>query len=115
MRLLDTDAVIDLLRRRDYEDGSISAITLIEVLRGIAEEKRAGVKELLEESFDVIGLDNETILAYCTLYQALKKKGESIPDADLLIGATAISRDIPLTTGDHHFQRLKEFGLRITD
>ena len=34
MRLLDTHAVIDLLRGGRYEQRSISAITLIEALRG---------------------------------------------------------------------------------
>ncbi len=38
-----------------------------------------------------------------------------LPDADLLIATTAISRDIPLKTGNQHFQRLREFGLRLED
>lgn len=114
MRLLDTDAVIELLREGEYEPGSISVITLIEVLRGIEEEKRGRVKGLLEESFNVLGLDNEAVLAYCTLYQRLRESGEQVPDADLLIAATAISRSIPLKTGDNHFQRLVEHGLKLT-
>jgi len=113
LSLLDTDAVIDLLRRRAYEPGSISAITLVEVLRGISGERREGVKGLLEESFDTVGLDNRVILTYCDLYRTLRERGEAIPDADLLIAATAISRDVPLMTGDQHFQRLEEFGLKI--
>ena len=80
----------------------------------IPEEKRSGVKDLLKESFDLLSLDNDTVLVYCTLYQALKDRGESIPDADLLIAAAAISRGIPLKTGDQHFERLKEYGLVTT-
>ena len=115
MRLLDTDAVIELLRLKTYEPGSIAIITLIEVLRGIPEEKRAGAKGLLEESFDLLSLDNDTVLTYCSLYQALRERGDSIPDADLLIAATAMSRDIPLKSGDRHFERLKDFGLVTAD
>ena len=39
----------------------------------------------------------------------------SIPDADLLIAAAAISENIVLKTGDKHFERLKEFGLKLAE
>lgn len=114
MMLLDTDAVIGLLREGEYEPGGISVITLVEVLRGVGEEKRGQVKGLLEESFQILGLDNDAVLTYCSLYGRLREGGEAIPDADLLIAATAISRKIPLKTGDGHFQRLREYGLELT-
>ena len=66
MNLLDTDAVIGLLRERRYEAGAISVVTLIEVLRGIEDEKREEVKGLLEQSFNVLNLDNKVITTYCT-------------------------------------------------
>jgi len=66
MNLLDTDAVIGLLRERRYEAGAISVLTLIEVLRCIEDEKREEVKGLLEQSFDVLNLDNIVITTYCT-------------------------------------------------
>ena len=113
MRLLDTSAVVDLLRRRTYEPGRIASITLIEVLRGVPREKRAEVKQLLEESFEPIGLDNQAILTYCSIHEALRERGEAIPDADLLIAATAMSRGLTLKTGDRHFRRLEELGLKI--
>jgi len=114
MSLLDTDAVIELLRERRYEAGSITVITLIEILRGVEDERRNEVKELLEESFDVINLDNKVINTYCTLYNKLREKGEAIPDADLLIAAASMSHELPLKTGDKHFERLKTLGLTIT-
>jgi predicted nucleic acid-binding protein len=112
MKLLDTDAVIDQLKRREHEPGSIPVITLIEVLRGIPDEKREQAKELIEESYQTIGLDNDAVLTYCTLYRKLRQEGETIPDADLLIASTAISRDMPIQTRDAHFQRLAAHGLR---
>jgi predicted nucleic acid-binding protein len=36
-----------------------------------------------------------------------------MPDADLIIAATAISRNMTLKTGDGHFRRLKNHGLKI--
>lgn len=114
MNLFDTDALIELLRERRHEIGAISIITLIEVLRGLETKKRAKVKKLLEESFDVQGLDNEIIETYCSLCRKLKKQGISLPEADLLIAATAISRNMTLKTHDEHFERLTEFGLKLT-
>ena len=113
MNMLDTDAIIELLRKKRYEAGCFSIVTLVEVLRGIGDESRLEVKKLLEESFDVINIDNKVVITYCTLYQKLREKGETIPDADLLVAATAISRNLPLKTADKHFERLKALGLRI--
>jgi len=113
MNLLDTDIVIELLRERRHEVGAISIITLIEVLRGLETRKRAKVKELLEESFNLLSLDNEVIETYCNLYHKLREEGTTIPDADLLIAATAMSHDIALKTKDEHFERLKKLGLKL--
>ncbi len=113
MNLLDTDIVIQLLHKKRFEQGSISVITLVEILRGLEEKKRPQVKELLEESFAVKGLDNRAVLTYCNLYRKLKEAGASVPDADLLIAATAISHNMMLMTGDEHFARLVDLGLRL--
>jgi predicted nucleic acid-binding protein len=113
MNLLDTDVIIELLRKKQYEVGAISTVTLIEVLRGLDAEKRARAKKLLEESFSIQAIDNKVIEAYCSLYQKLRSEGTQIPDADLIIAATAISRNMTLKTGDEHFRRLKNHGLKI--
>ncbi len=113
MNLLDTDVIIQMIREKKYAPGAISPVTLIEVLRGIDTKKRAKVKQLLEESFPLIDLDNSVIETYCSIYQSLKKDGSSLPDADLLIAATAIAHDVTLKTGDDHFQRLKPLGLKL--
>jgi len=113
MSLFDTETVIGLLRDRRYEAGSISIITLIEVLRGLETKKRAKVKELLEESFNLINLGNEVIQTYCNLYHRLKEEGTPIPDADLLIAATAIAHNLTLKTEDQHFKRLRDLGLKL--
>jgi len=113
MILLDTDVVIEMLRKRRYEAGAISIITLIEVLRRLKTEKREKVKELLEESFDVLNINNQVIEMYCSIYRNLKEKGMLVPDADILIAATAISNNITLKTKDKHFKELKKFGLKL--
>ena len=113
MNLLDTDIIIEMLRERKHEVGAISIITLIEILRGLETKKRAKVKELLEESFNLLNLDNEVIETYCNLYHKLKEEGTLIPDADLLIAATAMSHNITLKTKDEHFERLRHLGLKL--
>mgnify|MGYP000333042756 FL=1 len=113
MILLDTDVVIEMLRKRRYEAGAISIITLIEVLRGLRAEKREKVKELLEESFDVLNINNQVIETYCSIYRNLKEKGMLVPDADILIAATAISNNMTLKTRDKHFKELEKFGLKL--
>nr|MDO8080142.1 hypothetical protein [Candidatus Freyarchaeota archaeon] len=51
MKLLDTETIVELLRKREHEFGAVSIITLMEVLRVVEIQKRTEVKELLEESF----------------------------------------------------------------
>lgn len=113
MKLIDTSALIDMLRKKSYEAGAISVITLIEVLRGIRAEKRSRVKKLIEESFEVLNLDNEVIETYCNLYNAFKERGEMVSEADLLIASTAISHGLVLKTRDKHFNKLKPLGLEV--
>jgi len=43
----------------------------------------------------------------------LKQRRQSIPEADLLIAATAISNNLILVTKDRGFERLKELGLKL--
>ncbi len=113
MKLLDTSIVIDDLRREVFEEGAISTITLIEVLRGVPPEKREKTKQLLESVFDLLRIDNKTILKYCELYQELRRSREIIPDADLLIAATAIANNLELVTRDKDFIRLQRLGLKL--
>jgi predicted nucleic acid-binding protein len=114
MNLLDTDTIIEMLRQKKHEIGAISTISLIEVLRGIEPKKRAKAKELLEESFNHLNIDNPVIETYCALYDKLKNEGALVPDADLLIAATAITQNIELKTKDEHFKRLEKLGLKLT-
>jgi tRNA(fMet)-specific endonuclease VapC len=113
MNLLDSGIIIDMLRHNNFHPGAISTLTLIEVLRGIDSKKRIQIKQLLEESFTIININNPTIETYCELYNKLKKNGTPLPDADLLIAATAIAHNLTLETKDEHFQRLKSIGLKI--
>ena len=113
MNLLDTGIIIDNMETDNYGPAIISSITLLEVLRGIEDKKRLQIRQLLEESFSVLNLNNSIIEAYCKIYRKLKEEGNLLPDADLIIAATAIAHDLVLETKDSHFLRLKALGLKL--
>ena len=92
----------------DFAEGSISVITLIEVLRGIEnEQKRSKSNALIEEAFEVLDVNKEVALAYLKLHFELKKRGKIVSDADALIAATAHARNETLSTLDKDFQKFE--------
>ena len=113
MNLLDTGILIDNMEKDNYAPAIISSITLIEVLRGVEDKKRLQTRQLLEESFSILNLNYSIIEAYCKIYRKLKEDGNLLPDADIIIAATAIAHDLVLETKDVHFLRLKSLGLKM--
>ena len=113
MKLVDTSVLINWLRKEELREGYISIITLIEILRGVPAHKRREVKQALEEIYAIIPLDNEVIQEYCDLYEALKRRGIKISDADLLITASAKAKNLTLVTADKGLERLRELGIKI--
>ena len=113
MTLIDTSIAIDSLQYGAPRTGSISVITLLELLRGVAEDKRPELKTSLEGYYPVLGLDNDTILEYCRVFESLRSRGELIPEANMMIAAIAISKDMELWTDDEHFTRLLGHGLKL--
>ena len=101
------------MKSDNYGRALISSITLLEVLRGIEDKRRQQIRQLLEESYSILNLNNSIIEAYCKIYRKLKEEGNLLPDADLIIAATAIAHDLTLETKDAHFLRLKALGLKL--
>ena len=116
--MIDTSVLIDLYHDRkleEYSGSAISIITLFEFVRGIrSERKRVEVLKRLEKLFKVEPLDNVIILTASKIYRHLKRKGELIDDADILIGATAIAKGYTVwTTNIDHFERMRDFGVKL--
>ena len=105
--MLDTTELIHAIRGRSgFDEGSISIMTLIEVLRGIEDEdKREKTMDLLQDAFEILDVNRDVAQAYLKLHFELKRKGESSSDADQLIAATALSRGEMLLTSDKGFLR----------
>lgn len=60
----------------------------------------------------LIGLDDATMERFARLRAALRRRGELIPDLDLLIAATALEGDLTLLTRNvRHFARIPELRL----
>jgi len=116
--IFDSSALIETIRAgTGFEEGAISVITLIEVLRGIDDEKkRTKMIGLIKGAFDILVVDEAVGRAYLELYFELKNKGELASDADTLIAATAQSKRETLITADRGFLRFEPFiKIRLLD
>ena len=122
--LLDSDVLIDNLRRRSklsekvVNSGATSIINLGELVYGafksIDPSKSLDVLEnFLEDlELDVVNLEKETIYIFGKLKADLEKKGIRLDDFDLLIAAVAIFNNLTLVTRNiRHFKRIK--GLKL--
>jgi len=56
-------------------------------------------------------IDSQSALK--NVFKLYRQEGTPIPDADLLMAATAMAHNLTLKTEDQHFKRLREFGLKL--
>ncbi len=121
MILLDTDVCIEILhgnrvviekRLRCFERVAICFMTVGELYYG-AERSKCKSKNLdiVDEftlSIDIIDTDLEIIKKFAELKANLYKNNILLPDADILIASTALTKCSKLITGNiKHFNRFK--------
>lgn len=118
MILLDSSILIELFRKKDknktafynlaqeYSELCISAITYYEI--GIGNRKsHYEYWEKLTENLTVIPFDKACSISAIDIYLDLIKANNIIDLADLLIGATALTHNIPIATLNvKHFERI---------
>ena len=97
-------------------EGSITSITLGEVLFGVekrgSRQLRERVERIIVRGFSVRSFDRRAAEAYGPLRLALERAGEPIGEPDMRIASIALSRDLTLLTGNvRHFERVP--GLRV--
>ena len=126
--LLDTNIVSYILKRnltldrklrevnRSGDEVFISCITFFEVKRGLlainATRQLADFNTFVQK-YDILFLDDiEIIEKACEIHAALKRKGTPIQEADVLIAATAITRDLILVSNDSDLLRVDEINLQ---
>ena len=96
----------------------LSIISVYEYLRGLAVLGRDVVyaERILKTLFTIIPLTEKTIIKAAEIYASLYRRGVLIPDPDILIAASCIIEEIPLSTFNiRHFKRLEEYGLEIVN
>ena len=122
--VVDTNIIIDIFERDNSNlllklapyDTYISYVTLYEYLYGYYYLGKNYLKEknVLEKVFKVVYPTQDLLLQAMEIDVKLTKKGERIPQADILIASTAILLNAPLLTKDlKHFKKLEEYGLKI--
>lgn len=128
MHLLDSDIVIDFLKKKDpgfsvvsrviNEELAISVITWMEISYGAkkADPKGQRFKEfatfLKNLDIKVLPITQDIGTHFVDLKIYLEKVGERLPDFDLLIASTAItSKSDLITRNTKHFQRIKNLDL----
>ncbi len=120
--LLDTDILSELLKQHpqvthrarlylaEHSRIAFSIITRYEILRGL----KAKQAHAQEAAFDtlcqgcvILPLTDRVIERAATLYAELYRRGALLPDADLLIAATALDAQLTVVTNNlDHFQRI---------
>lgn len=100
---------LELLKNTDSRLVKVPAIVKAELLVGAIksrnpEKSRKAVEELLV-NFEILPFDDRCAIAYANIRAELELAGNRIESNDLIIAATAISRDAILATND-----LNDFG-----
>ena len=122
MILIDTDICIELLRgnRQILEkrlacgtEVAVAFMTAAELFYGAEKSQKSkenlGLVERFLLSVRVLHTDSDVARKFGQLKAGLALEGFMLPDADLLIAATALARDATLITGNvKHFQRVGE-------
>jgi len=104
-------ALVDFAKQTIF----ISTITYYETKRGLlATQATRKMKDFdkICQKYEMLGTDSETVLDKASeIYANLKRRGELLPDADILIAAVALNYNLTLVTDDNHFNRIE--GLKI--
>lgn len=93
---------------------TINIISYYEILRGLKDlgnvEKLKKFEEFVQEN-ELVSIRKETIVKASEIYAYLKKQGNLIEDADILMASIAIVEDLVLITNNiKHFERIESLA-----
>ena len=93
----------------------ITGLTVYELYKGISfigvKQREQEVEDFIE-LVDILQLDTDIEKKAGEIYADLRKKGEQISDADILIAATVLVNDSVLVTNNNkHFERIKNLKI----
>ena len=126
MIVLDTDILINILRRKNrgeqwkdfLKDKSIAftTITAFELFLGAEISKKydqnmKAIKSLIQQ-FPVLPLSIKSSYIAATIYSDLQKKGQMIELNDIYIAAVTLEHDAELATDNvNHYQRVSQLKI----
>ncbi len=107
------DSVSDYLEY--FNKLTINIISYYEILRGLKDlandEKIRMFEDFIQEN-ELVSIKKETVEKAAEIYAYLKKEGNLIEDADILMASTAIVENLVLITNNiKYFKRIK--GLKL--
>lgn len=128
--LLDTDIFSEILKgvnrnvvaqatayRAIFRRYTISAITVVEIVKGLHKARRDRQLQLFLEgltSVDILTLDTPSAIVAGRIYSDLERTGQPIGRADPLIAAIALQNNLILVTGNQdHYQRIQALGYAL--
>ena len=127
--LFDTDAISEVLRPRPLptyldwlrtvprEDQFTSAVSVGELFKGAfrsthTDRHLENIRARILPALTVLPFDEATAEVFGMVAAQLEMTGQTLPDADLQIAATALYHGLELVTGNiRHFGRIE--GLRV--
>jgi tRNA(fMet)-specific endonuclease VapC len=129
--ILDTDTLSEIIKgvkqtvaahaktyRRAFGHYTLSAVTLMEVIRGY--QRKQATRQLQAflaalPTAEVLPFDTAEAKLAGHIAGELERNGKSIGPADSMIAAVAIEHGLELVTGNTmHFQRVQQLGYPLT-
>lgn len=129
--LVDSDILIDAIRNQSdpavqllkdlNPDGvAVSIVSLGEIYEGAFgrpsshESQKLGELRAYLYTFEVVNLNDRIMERFARLRSNLRRRGQLIPDLDLLIASTALQYELTLVTRNfRHFRRIPGLTLYI--
>ncbi len=125
MILLDTDICIEILRgnenvirkmKKQTQIAAVSYMTAGELFYGSAKSNNNNKNKWIVKTFlstvEIIDFDLEIMEMFGEIKFKLQKKGEMLPDADIIIASVALCKCKKLITGNtSHFSRFTNLDL----
>ena len=120
---LDTDVLIDLIERYDLEyierlmvrhELKISSIVYYEFCIGVYRVGKIYLKNIIENYLEIIPFSGDIADKAAEIQAQLMREGKPMDHRDIIIGVTAIMNNAELWTKNlKHFERLREYGLKV--
>lgn len=124
MVIIDTDVLIDFLegdnsvreavyKRMQYGKVATTIINQYELFKGVESREQEDAIDALLSKLEVYVMDHASMKNAALAFQALKKSGYLIPEADILVAGIAQSHGETILTRDHHFKKLQMIKTEI--